>query len=212
MRPPRTQSRRSTTAARATRSRPSSWPKTSSRRSRSTSRGSNPGPPTSTRTSSWGSSWAATTPRKPPDLDGLRERASAAGIALDFDGTLADIVSRPDRARPVDGVRETLADLASRYRIIAIVTGRGSEEVAAMLDVPHVEYIGLYGFEDDAPELLTAVVPRSEEAAAVVPEAWVEDKGSSVAVHYRQAPSPKAARAALRVALQAVATESGLRL
>ena len=112
----------------------------------------------------------------------------------------------------MDGARETLAALAGRYRVVAIVTGRGSEEVAALLDVPHLEYVGLYGFEDDAPELLTAVAPRTEEAAGVVPEAWVEDKGSSVAVHYRQAPDPKAARAALLLALQPVATESGLDL
>ena len=112
----------------------------------------------------------------------------------------------------MDGARATLADLAGRYRVVAIVTGRGSEEVAALVDVPHVEYVGLYGFEDDAPELLTAVAPRTEEAAAVVPRAWVEDKGSSVAVHYRQAPDPKAARAALLVALQPVATDSGLDL
>jgi trehalose 6-phosphate phosphatase len=131
---------------------------------------------------------------------------------LDFDGTLADIVPRPEHARPVDGAREMLADLAGRYRVVAIVTGRGSEDVASLIDVPHVEYVGLYGFEGDAPELLTAVAPRAGEAAGIVPEAWVEGKGSSVAVHYRQAPDPKAARAALLVALQPVATESGLDL
>jgi trehalose 6-phosphate phosphatase len=112
----------------------------------------------------------------------------------------------------VDGAREALAGLAGRYRVVAIVTGRGSDEVAALVDVPHVEYVGLYGFEDDAPELLTAVAPRTEEAAEIVPRAWVEDKGSSVAVHYRQSPDPKAARAALLVALQPVATDSGLDL
>ena len=84
--------------------------------------------------------------------------------------------------------------------------------MASLLDVPHVEYVGLYGFEDAAPELMTAIVPRAEEAAAVVPEAWVEDKGASIAIHYRQAPDPKAARASLLVALQPVATESGLDL
>jgi trehalose 6-phosphate phosphatase len=38
----------------------------------------------------------------------------------------------------------------------------------------------------------------------------VEDKGASVAVHYRQALDPPAARAALLVALQPIATSSGL--
>ena len=59
---------------------------------------------------------------------------------------------------------------------------------------------------------MTAVVPRAEAAVAEVPEAWVEDKGVSVAVHYRQARDPASARAALLVALQPVATGAGLRL
>jgi len=131
---------------------------------------------------------------------------------LDFDGTLAEIVARPEHARPVDGARDALVELAERYRTVAIVTGRRSEEVAALLDVPHVTYVGLYGLEDGANELVTAIVPSVQAAAAEIPQAWVEDKGVSVAVHYRQAPDPLSARAALLVALQPVATEAGLEL
>ena len=131
---------------------------------------------------------------------------------LDFDGTLAEIVARPELARPVDGARDVLAELAGRYRTVAIVTGRRSEEVAALLQLSHVTYVGLYGLEDDASELVTAVVPRAEAAAARVPEAWVEDKGVSIAVHYRQAPDPASARAALMVELQPVASAAGLEL
>lgn len=82
----------------------------------------------------------------------------------------------------------------------------------ALLPVPHLVIVGLYGFEEDAPELVTAIAPRFEAAARVVPEAWVEDKGVSLAVHYRQAPDPRTARTALLAALQPVATESGLQL
>lgn len=131
---------------------------------------------------------------------------------LDFDGTLAEIVARPEDARPVDGARAALAGLAERYRTVGIVTGRRSEQVAALLDAPHVTYVGLYGLEEGANELVTAVVPQVQTATAEVPEAWVEDKGVSVAVHYRQAPDPVSARAALLVALQPVATEAGLEL
>ena len=114
--------------------------------------------------------------------------------------------------RPVDGAREVLVRLAGRYRLVAIVTGRRSEEVRAFMDVPHLVHVGLYGLEDDAPDLVTAIVPRVESAAAIVPGAWVEDKRVSIAVHYRQAPDPLAARSALLAALQPVATVSGLRL
>jgi trehalose 6-phosphate phosphatase len=121
-------------------------------------------------------------------------------------------VARPEHVRPVEGAVAELARLAERYRLVAIVTGRRSEEVAALLDVPNLVHVGLYGFEDDAPEPVTAIVPRVEGAAAVVPEAWVEDKRVSIAVHYRQAPDPRTARSALLAALQPVATEFGLRL
>ena len=121
-------------------------------------------------------------------------------------------MARPELTRPVDGARDALAALAARYRTIAIVTGRRSDEVAALIDLPHVAYVGLYGLEDGATELMTAVVPRAEAAVALVPEAWVEDKGVSVAVHYRQAQDPASARAALLVALQPVATGAGLEL
>ena len=121
-------------------------------------------------------------------------------------------MARPELTRPVDGARDALAGLVERYRIIAIVTGRRSDEVAALVDLPHVAYVGLYGLEDGATKLMTAVVPRAEAAITVVPEAWVEDKGVSVAVHYRQAQDPASARAALLVALQPVATGAGLDL
>jgi trehalose 6-phosphate phosphatase len=86
--------------------------------------------------------------------------------------------------------------------------------VASLLDVPHLSYFGLYGLEseDEAPELFAAVAPLVRSASSVVPEAWVEDKGSSVAVHYRQASDPMAAHAALLLALQPIATDGGLRL
>jgi trehalose 6-phosphate phosphatase len=77
--------------------------------------------------------------------------------------------------------------------------------------VPHLRFLGLYGLED-APELVTALAPSVEAAATLVPEAWVEDKGVSVAVHYRQAPDPASARARLLLALQPIATNSGLEL
>ena len=112
----------------------------------------------------------------------------------------------------MEGVRETLASLGERYRLVAIVTGRRAEEVAERLDAPHLSILGLYGSEDEAPELVGAAFPSAVEAARVVPEAWVEDKGASVAVHYQQAPDPPAARAALLVGLQPVATASALDL
>jgi trehalose 6-phosphate phosphatase len=75
-----------------------------------------------------------------------------------------------------------------------------------------VQLFGLYGLEGEEPELQTPVAPHVVVAAAVVPEAWVEDKGVSLAVHYRQASDPPSARSRLVDALAPVAADAGLEL
>jgi trehalose 6-phosphate phosphatase len=143
-------------------------------------------------------------------IDPFRERAARAGVLLDFDGSLAPIVARPALATPASGAREALAALVSVYAVVAVVTGRRAEEVAELLSVPGVRYEGLYGLAASSPDLVLSVLPPVERAAASVPEAWVEDKGTSVAVHYRQASDPPRARVALLAALEPVAAEAGL--
>ena len=110
------------------------------------------------------------------------------------------------------GTRAELSRLAERYRLVAILTGRRSEDVTAVLDVPRVSVLGLYGFEQGPPPNAAATAAAARAAAEGVPEAWVEDKGVSLAVHYRQAHDPVQARRALLVALQPIAAGSGLDL
>ena len=143
-------------------------------------------------------------------LEAIRALASHAGVLLDFDGTLAEVVARPELARPVPGAREALEALVGSYALVAVITGRRVEEVAALVDVDGVSYEGLYGMQQAAPELAFAVLPRVEAAAAVEPAAWVEDKGASVAVHYRQSEDHGAARSGLIAALSPVAVSAGL--
>jgi len=112
----------------------------------------------------------------------------------------------------VAGVEAELSRLAERYLLVAILTGRRSEEVRAILEVPRVAVLGLYGFEHGAPPSVADIAPTVRAAAAGVPEAWVEDKGVSLAVHYRQAQDPVQARRALLAALQAIAAGSGFDL
>ncbi len=105
-----------------------------------------------------------------------------------------------------------LSALVPRYRLVAVISGRPSEEVTAMLDVPGIACHGLYGMQGADPEPLRAILPTVERVAGRVPEAWVEDKGSSIAVHYRQTPDPSAAREVLLDDLRPVATSAGLHL
>lgn len=100
----------------------------------------------------------------------------------------------------------------SRYAVVAVVTGRRSEDIAGRLPVPGLSYHGLFGLESIAEDLSLAIAPAVEAAASRVPEAWVEHKGVSVAVHIRAAADPAAARAALVGPLRAIAADEGLRL
>lgn len=115
-------------------------------------------------------------------------------------------------AGPVDGARETLAVLAGRYRVVAIVSGRPANEIDRLLAVPGVRFVGLYGLGPGDVMSSAGLLSRVEGAAARVPEAWVEDKGSSVAVHYRQAPDPPRTREDLLGPLREVADAEGLEL
>ena len=63
----------------------------------------------------------------------LREFASANTVlAFDYDGTLAPIVSSPDRAHMHVTTRQLLRDVARRYPTIAL-SGRARDDVAARL-------------------------------------------------------------------------------
>ncbi len=147
-------------------------------------------------------------------LDAIRERHRRAGVFLDFDGTLAEIVEHPDAARAVEGAVAALDALSERFALVAIVTGRPGAQVRSLLDAPAVEVHGLYGMEADpdpaAASVIESVRPLVEAAAEGVPGAWVEPKGRSIAVHYRAAEDPAAAEEVLAAALWSIGERHGL--
>jgi trehalose 6-phosphate phosphatase len=155
-----------------------------------------------------------------PDIDEFRLHAAEAGLFLDFDGTLSEIVATPEEARATSGASEVLSRLATRYRVVAVVSGRPARQVARLIDAP-VRVFGLYGAETEEGaaagwEALTAQVsaalPEIERAAAYVPGARVERKGLSAAVHYRGAADPEAARRVLLERLADPAVVHGLKV
>ena len=145
-------------------------------------------------------------------LGGFRERIADAVVLVDFDGTLAPIVARPEDARPLPGVASVLASLALRARAVWIVTGRPSATVERLLERPDgVRIAGLYGFED-RPPVPDRVLAEVAEVAREVAGTQVEPKGASVAVHFRNAADPSEAGAVLRPRLEAVAEAHGMRV
>jgi len=124
----------------------------------------------------------------------------SAGLFLDFDGTLSEIVAVPSEARPAPGVLEVLDELSARYRLVAIVSGRSAHELLEWL--PRIEVWGVHGAQRTldgevvmsgraAPfsDLMNHVREDAEAAvrAAGIEGVIVEDKGVMVGLHFRAA-------------------------
>ncbi|GGV48467.1 trehalose-phosphatase [Streptomyces griseoflavus] len=174
------------------------------------------------------------TPASPAGREGLEALLShpdKALIGLDFDGTLAPIVSDPEQARAHPDAVPALAALAPKVAAVAVVTGRPAGVAvrnggfAGVPGLEHLVVLGHYGAErwDAVTGTVTAPAPHPgvATARAELPGlldrfgawrgTWIEEKGGrAVAVHTRRAADPQAAFEALREPLTDLATRHGL--
>jgi trehalose 6-phosphate phosphatase len=136
-------------------------------------------------------------------LTRLREDPASAAVLLDVDGTLAPIVARPELAEVPAETRSELRRLVDDYGLVACVSGRTGGEAARLVGVEGVVYVGVHGLE------LAPEAERWREALrpfAGIDWPWLEDKGLTVALHWREAEDEGDARAELAsVAERAVA-------
>lgn len=129
-------------------------------------------------------------------------RADPGGtlVALDFDGTLAEIVPNPEEATIHPGARRQLARLVAQAGHVVIITGRPVDQVRRLGDLDdlldRLVVFGQYGSERlDACGLHLPPTPAGvERARAGLVEiaeknsgVFVEDKRIAVAVHTRRA-------------------------
>lgn len=142
-------------------------------------------------------------------LQDVRDRLARAAVILDYDGTLAPIVSHPQDALPLPGVTQALAALLPRVHRLAIVTGRPAAFVRERLPVEGLEIVGLYGM-DGAPPIDRLTYDAVAAVVATEPGATLEDKGVTLAAHVRNAPDPDAAETRLRELLVPIAEAAGL--
>jgi trehalose 6-phosphate phosphatase len=131
-------------------------------------------------------------------------------LALDFDGTLAPIVAQPADASIDPRVPPLLAPLHGRLPV-AIVSGRGLDDLAGRVPLPGLELIGNHGNEWAGDADAGAAGPRVQQrqvvqdwAAALEPplsrlgEGIVfERKALSLSIHYRRAAEPEQMHEAL---------------
>ena len=138
-------------------------------------------------------------------------------LYLDFDGTLVDIAPTPDAVRVAAGLVQDLERLRDRLGgALAIVTGRPVSVIDDFLAPARFDTAGLHGVErrvdgvrsggraEDHPAL-RARIPQLQAQLADLDAVLIEDKGASVAVHWRLAAPADAAQA--EAVVKAVAAE-----
>jgi trehalose 6-phosphate phosphatase len=157
-------------------------------------------------------------------LTPFRANPEGSAILLDIDGTLAPIVENAANAHVPQGTRQMLHAVATRYGLVACVSGRRASEARAMVGVGSISYLGSHGVELLRAGWTEAVldpgvadwVRRIQEFGREADTAntrklrvRLEDKGAIVAFHWRGAPDQDAARAAVDTIAQR-AQDAGL--
>jgi trehalose 6-phosphate phosphatase len=159
----------------------------------------------------------------PDAVAALLSDPASALIAVDFDGTLAPIVARPEEARAAQGAVEVLTELASRVGAVAIISGRAAEEIVeltALTPESSLRVLGHYGLQGWRAGSLISPQPVEgiDQARALLadlladaaPGIRVEDKTHSLAVHTRGAVDPAGSLETLRPGLLRIAQDCGL--
>jgi len=120
-------------------------------------------------------------------------------LFLDYDGTLVPLARRPELAVPPEDLRTAIGHLATLMPV-AVVSGRGREDVRQMLNVSGIAYAGSHGFDitdaggrDLSGDVGDPYLPALKQAAASLAKsldpisgAFIEDKTYSLAIHYRE--------------------------
>ncbi len=125
-------------------------------------------------------------------------RGLRPAVFLDYDGTLTPIVDRPDLAILDDAMRRRVEHLAGLCPV-AVVSGRGLNDIRTMIGLEGLYYSGSHGFQiagpgdwtrdyepvAHIPAVVDSAVAELHERLDGIGGALIEPKRFSVAVHYR---------------------------
>lgn len=134
-------------------------------------------------------------------------------ILSDFDGTLAELVPRPENAVLLPEAKAALSALTARAgAVVAIVSGRALEDLRSRVDVPGLLLAGNHGLEIEGrglhyrhPGAVSLQLQLLDFCDLLRKElrgydgAEVEEKGLSATVHLRRVPPERREEAAAAV-------------
>jgi len=129
-----------------------------------------------------------------------RLRGRQPAVFLDFDGTLAPIVDRPEQAA-MDPPMRVAVERIARSCPVAVVSGRDLPDVRRRVGLDNIYYAGSHGFDIAGPHGThhehrkgTEALPALDDAERMLREAvkdidgaLIDRKHFSIAVHYRLA-------------------------
>jgi trehalose 6-phosphate phosphatase len=136
-----------------------------------------------------------------PELRGQVAQAPHLLFSLDFDGTLAPIVERPDQAVLPGASGEILRKLNRNPSVtLSIVSGRSLADIKSRVGISGLIYSGNHGLEIEGPGIrfvhplglalrdrLRCIVQEVASAAAFLDGVEIEWKQLTTSVHYRRA-------------------------
>jgi trehalose 6-phosphate phosphatase len=121
-------------------------------------------------------------------------------ILTDIDGTLAPIVPTPDMSEVSEELRGLLRELSAQYLLVAGISGRKAQDALDLIGLDGVVYFGNHGFEilrNGEVEVIPDALPyfdrvqdleRRAKEELVPLGAFVEEKGITASIHYRNVP------------------------
>lgn len=135
-----------------------------------------------------------------PNPQALALRLNEVAILLDIDGTLLDLAATPREVWVPPGLADTLNRLVARTSgALALVSGRSLNDIDLIFAPALFAAVGGHGAEirlpGDSEAIATHAPPMDRELkrrlaaiAKLAPGILIEDKGYSLALHYRLAP------------------------
>ncbi len=155
-------------------------------------------------------------------LEAWSREPGTAAVLTDIDGTLAPIVPTPEMSEVPAEFKDLLRRLGEKYLLVAGISGRKTEDARDLIGLDGIVYFGNHGFEilrggevEVAPDALP-YLERVQELEARSREeleplgAFVEEKGITASVHYRNAP-PEVGRKSVEF-VEAEGERLGLRI
>jgi len=148
-------------------------------------------------------------------------RAPHLLLCFDFDGTLAPIAEEPALVCLSPHMRRVVLSLADHDGVsLAVISGRDRADLQTRVGIPGLIYAGNHGLEISGPGCVFVEPAAAARSAALkelavdladklypVAGAWVEYKGLTLSIHYRQVADADCAEVRRQVQAALASTE-----